>query len=182
MCPIPRLRRLSVSNFRSFPAEVRLSLIAAVGENGVIGVSGGMAWHVPSDFRHFKETTMGHVLVMGRTTFAGIGPLPGRKIIVLSRASTMDLPTEAVQARSWAEAGELVTAAVSDGWPKTVYIAGGAEIYRAALPFADELLISEIPLSPEGDAYFPAIPHDWQVVFREARDGFVLLRYERKQK
>ena len=82
---------------------MRLTLIAAVAENGVIGVDGGMPWHYPEDLRRFKETTMGHPVVMGRRTYESIasrlgGPLPGRTSVVLSRRATLDLPEGAVHA------------------------------------------------------------------------------------
>jgi dihydrofolate reductase len=153
---------------------VQIVLIAAVARNGVIGAGGAIPWHVPADFAHFKATTTGHFLVMGRTTYESIGrPLPGRTTIVLTRD-----PTWSAEGVLTSRSLESALALATD--EDRIFVAGGAEVYRQAMPNADVQLISEIPLEPEGDTFYPAIdPAQWFEVDRQPRDGFELVRWER---
>ena len=150
-------------------------LIAAVARNGVIGAEGGIPWHLPADFAHFKSTTLGHTLVMGRATYDSIGrPLPGRTTIVLTRDP------------SWSAEGVLVAdslpaaLALAADLPGDVFVAGGAQVYAEALPLADEQVISEVDAEPAGDAFYPAFdPGVWREVSREPHEGFTVVRRER---
>jgi len=151
--------------------DVTLSLVAAVAENGVIGDDGGMPWHYPADLKRFKETTMGHPVIVGRTTYESIeerlgGPLPGRTNVVLSRRDSLDLPEGAVQARDPEEALGIAADALAPD-RETVYVIGGATVYEQYLGAADELLITEIPERPDGDTYFPELGPEWREVDRE---------------
>jgi dihydrofolate reductase len=162
---------------------MKLSLIAAVAENGVIGVDGGMPWHYSEDLRHFKATTVGHPVVMGRTTYESIetrlgGPLPGRTNVVLSGRESIDLPDGAVHASDPDEAFELAREALDEG-QETVYVVGGATVYEQFIDEADELVITEVPEAPEGDTYFPEIGDGWTEVRREAGDEVAFVTYER---
>ena len=162
---------------------MRLALIAAVAENGVIGVDGGMPWHYPEDLRRFKETTMGHPVVMGRRTYESIasrlgGPLPGRTSVVLSRRATLDLPEGAVHAAD-VEAALAAAAAALDGDRETAYVAGGESVYEQLLPEAHELRITEIPEAPDGDAHFPEIDEAWTAVDRETDGDLSFVTYRR---
>ena len=150
-----------------------VTLIAAVARNGVIGSAGGIPWHLPEDFAHFKATTMGQTLVMGRATYDSIGrPLPGRTTIVLTR----DPAWSADGVQTAASLEEALALAEGD-----VYVAGGATVYAAALPYADEQLLSEIDLEPEGDTFYPAFDRaEWQAVAREAHQGFDVVRWVRR--
>ncbi len=154
-------------------------IIAAVAENGVIGQDGAIPWHVPGELAHFKETTMGHPVIMGRRTFESIlaqlgGPLPGRTNIVLT-TSDPDVPDEVVLATSIPDA---IDRAADVG--ETAFIAGGATVYAAMLPLADRMIISEIAASPTGDVTFPDWdPNAWCVLDRDAREGFTVVTYER---
>ena len=146
-----------------------VTLIAAVARNGVIGADGGIPWRVPGEQAFFKATTMGHTLVMGRATYDSIGrPLPGRTTIVLTRDP------------DWQADGVTTAASIEDALALAegdVYVAGGAAVYEAALPYADELVISEIDLEPDGDTFFPDThPESWTEVSREAHDGFTVVR------
>lgn len=148
----------------------RVSLVAARARNGVIGASGGIPWHIPGDFAHFKATTLGHPLVLGRTTFEGIGrPLPGRRSIVVTSDP------------SWAHDGVLVARSVEEAVrlgrdldAEVVHVGGGARVYAAAYDLADEQVLTEVDLEPDGDTRYPDFPeHDWREVRREqhAADG-----------
>lgn len=157
------------------PGGKRVTMVAAVAENGVIGRDGNIPWHLPEDFAHFKRTTVGHVLVLGRTTHEGIGrPLPDRTTVVLTRDP--DWHQDGVHvARTVLEALEL-----ADTLPGEVMIGGGAAVYEAAMPYADVQVLSEVHASPEGDTFYPAFSRDkWREVAREQREGFDIVTWER---
>lgn len=130
---------------------MRVSLIAAMAKNRVIGSKNQLPWHLPEDLKRFKALTLGHPILMGRKTFESIGkPLPGRENVVLSRQK--DLQIE----------GVLVLGSLPQALDyfrkenrKEIFIIGGAEIYRQALPLADRIYLTEIDQSFEGDAFFP---------------------------
>lgn len=144
---------------------MRLSIVAAVAENGVIGSAGSLPWHLPADFRHFKRTTVGHHLIMGRRTWDSIGrALPDRTTVVVSRG-TPELPVGVLSARSLEEA--IALALEHD--ETEAFVAGGAEIYRQALPLADRLYLTRVAARPAGDTLFPEIEAaSWRL--RERRD------------
>ncbi len=121
--------------------------IAAMSENRVIGRGGQIPWHLPEDFKWFKQLTMGHVLVMGRKTFESIGrPLPGRETIVLSRSQFNNPGVRVIS-----NLGEID---LSNG-PREVFICGGAEIYALALPLCSDLYLTFVKRRVEGDVFFP---------------------------
>lgn len=162
---------------------MKLALVAAVAENGVIGAGGGMPWHYPEDLRRFKELTLGHPVIMGRTTYESIesrlgGPLPGRTNIVLSRQSSLDLPEDVFHASNLDDALEIARETVDDE-REAVYIIGGASIYEQFLDRADELLVTEIPESPDGDTYFPEIGPEWAECDRETVGELAFVTYRR---
>jgi dihydrofolate reductase len=147
---------------------IRLAVIVAAAENAVIGRNNALPWHLPEDLRYFKKVTMGKPIVMGRKTFESIGrPLPGRANIVITRNPGFQAEGVRVVA-SLEEALQLAeNIAVIDGAQELVVI-GGAEIYKAAIPRADRLYITEVHASVEGDACLPPIEwSDWQEVGRE---------------
>ena len=134
-----------------------LSLIAAVGENGVIGANGALPWRLPDELAHFKRTTLGKPVLMGRRTFVSLGrALPGRTNVVLSRASDFSAPGALV-------ATDLDAAlALVSGAPEVVVI-GGAALYAEALPRAQRIYLTRVHARPEGDVYFPELdPADWR--------------------
>jgi dihydrofolate reductase len=142
---------------------ILVAMIAAVAENGVIGNGNAIPWRIPSDFAHFKATTMGKPLILGRKTFESIGkPLPGRTNIVISRRQDYR-PDGVVVVPSLGAALERAQfIAEADGAPE-VMIGGGAAVYAEAMPLAKRLYISHVALSPEGDAVFPPIlPAEWE--------------------
>ena len=150
-----------------------VTLIAAVARNGVIGNEGDIPWRVPGELAFFKATTLGHTLVMGRATYESIGrPLPGRTTIVLTRDP------------DWRADGVTTAASLEEALERAegeVFIAGGAAVYAAALPYADEQLLSEIDLEPDGDTVYPEFDRgEWPEVGREHHDGFDVVRRVRK--
>ncbi len=153
----------------------RVSLIVAVGRNGVIGAGSAMPWHLPEDFAFFKRTTMGHPMVMGRKTFDSIGRvLPGRRTIVITRQPDWTHPeVETVHS--------LVEALSIAGPADEVFVVGGGQVYEEAMPYAHRLLVTEVDLEPEGDVHFPPIdPVVWRETSREARDGFAWVTHDRR--
>jgi len=146
----------------------RVALIAAVSENGAIGLDGAMPWHISADLQYFKRVTMGAPVIMGRKTYQSIGAaLPGRANIVITRNQEFspadadvvhDIPAALRKARAIAEI---------DGGEE-VFVIGGAEIYAQALAAADRIYLTEIAGEFPGDAFFPELPADeWREVSRE---------------
>lgn len=147
--------------------------IAALSRNRVIGQGQSIPWHLPEDFKWFKEKTMGHVLVMGRKTFESIGRvLPGRKTIVLSR-SQFRFP--GVDVRTDLEAID------PNQEPGEVFVCGGGEIYRAALPLCSELFLTHVNREVVGDVFFPEVGDQFEPRerLRETAD-FEIIRYTRR--
>lgn len=144
---------------------MKLHLIFARAANGVIGVNGALPWYLPEDMAHFKRTTLGCPVIMGRKTWDSLPPrfrpLPGRVNIVVTRQA--DWQAEgALRAGSIAEAAALCPAD-ADAW-----VIGGAEIYAQALPLAQTAVVTEIGQDFEGDAYAPSFGPEWTEVSREA--------------
>jgi dihydrofolate reductase len=126
-----------------------VTLVAAVAENGVIGRDNALPWRLPDDLKRFRALTTGHTVVMGRRTWDSIGrPLPGRTNVVVSRDSARRVEG----ARVVGSLDEALSG-LPDG--AEVFVIGGAEIYRLALPRADRLVITEVRASFEGDVYLP---------------------------
>ena len=150
----------------------RITLIAAVGPGRVIGDGQGMPWHLPEELQYFKRTTMGHPLVMGRRTFETTGALPGRRSIVITRQPDWSHPRVET-----AHSLELAIAAAASGeGGDEVFVIGGGEIYRLALPVADRLLITQVHLDPaqvNGEVTFPEFDEQqWPLSWREEHDGW----------
>ena len=154
-------------------------LVAAVAQNGVIGANGKLPWRLPEDLQHFKRLTLGHSVIMGRKTWESIGrPLPNRHNIVVSRRPGF-------QAAGASVASSLEDALALCAGVDPVFVIGGNELYRAALPYAAGLVLTRLHRPYEGDAYFPDIdPADWTETRREehvAANGiaFDFVWYER---
>lgn len=157
-----------------------LTSIAAVAQNGVIGADGDMVWNIPADFAHFKATTMGHPMIMGRTTFEGMGALPGRRSIVVTRDPEY-APDQPTREDTSVTVVHSVDEALEQVAGEDAFVVGGAQIYAALMPHVTRLVISEVPLAPEGDTHFPTIDADtWREVAREPREGFTVVTYERR--
>lgn len=142
---------------------MELAIIVAKAKNGVIGIDNTLPWHLPADLKHFKQTTLGHPIIMGRKTWESLGrALPGRRNIVISR-----------EARFHAEGAECFTSidAAIDACKNEdlAFIIGGAQIYEQALDQVNKLVITEVDIEVAGDAHFPEIsPSIWKEVDRQA--------------
>lgn len=133
-----------------------VTLIAAVDRNGVIGKGGRLPWHLPLDMQRFRQTTMGHPVVMGRTTWESIGhPLDGRHLIVVSTTLTPPGLDGVTVARSLDEAFRIARERDDE-----LFVAGGESIYRQTIDRADRILLTLIDASFDGDRHFPPIPPD----------------------
>ena len=143
---------------------MKVSIIAAMDRNGVIGKDGKLPWRLPADLQFFKRTTMGKPVIMGRVTWDSLGkPLPGRRNNVISRRE-LDLP-------EGAECCSGLKAALAASNEPEAMIIGGASIYEQALPLADRLYLTQIDTEVEGDAWFPAYDaDDWVEVARESHE------------
>lgn len=159
----------------------RLSIIAAVARNRVIGSENRLPWRLPEDLRHFKRLTLGHHLIMGRKTFESIGrPLPGRVSVILTRDT-------GYQAEGCLSAGSVGAALKACGDDPEVFVVGGAEIYAQFLPLADRLYLTEIDADFAGDAFFPAFDRSqWAEIGRESHVSdtglaFAFVTYQRRR-
>ncbi len=145
-----------------------LSLIVAIDENNAIGIHGDMLCHLPNDLRHFKNTTSGHTVIMGKRTLFSLPkyPLPNRRNIVLS--SQPDYSIEGVE---WVQSIEEAQQAVVT--EEEAFIMGGGIVYNQFMPIADKLYITHIHHAfPEADTYFPAInPNAWQLISCEHHEA-----------
>ena len=154
-------------------AAPRIGMIWAQARGGVIGAGGTMPWHLPEDLKHFKRTTSGSPVVMGRRTWESFPPmfrpLPGRTNIVITRDDSLDLPG-AVRARSLPEALEL--AATEAGPAGTTWVIGGGSIYADAIEVAEQLVVTEIDLQVDGDTLAPRIPGDFAVTSVDPVEGW----------
>ena len=153
-----------------------VGMIWAQTVDGVIGRDGGMPWHLPEDLAHFKNTTAGHPVIMGRRTWesfpAAYRPLPGRTNIVVSSSDTLAAelePAGAVVVPSLEQA--LDTARRSPG-AEQVWIVGGAQLYEAAAPLADAAVVTVINTSLEGDTYAPHLGPDWAFAAVSPAEGW----------
>jgi dihydrofolate reductase len=138
--------------------SVRIALIVAVARNGVIGRDGDLPWRLSSDLKLFRRLTMGKPIIMGRRTWSTLQkrPLDGRDNIVVTRDRSFVAPGASI-ASSFGEALELGRRfAVARGGDEIMVI-GGAEIYRASLPFAHRLYLTQVEAAPEGDTFFPPL-------------------------
>ncbi|NQE48173.1 dihydrofolate reductase [Herbaspirillum rubrisubalbicans] len=158
----------------------QLTIIVATDLNNGIGIRNTLPWHLPEDLAHFKRTTSGHTILMGRKTFESIGrPLPNRRNIVITRNAQWQHPGVET-AGSLAQAAALAGAAPA-------FVIGGAQVYAEALPLVDRLIITRIARAFECDAFFPAVDEEvWQETAREQHHAetsgldYAFVTYERR--
>jgi dihydrofolate reductase len=147
---------------------VKLCLVVAVAENGVIGRDNALPWRLSSDLKRFKALTMGKPLIMGRRTFESIGrPLPGRANIVVTRDEGFR-PADVVVARDLPDAIAAAEEAARAAGASEIMVIGGAGVYECVLPRADRIYLTEVHAAPDGDTRFPGLDRDdWREVSRE---------------
>jgi dihydrofolate reductase len=148
-------------------------MIAAIGKNNALGKDNTLLWNMPADMKHFRETTRGHTVIMGRKTFESLpnGPLPKRENIVVTREKGYSRPGIVVM-HSLEEA--LRYASLEQGKhfeekqeETEIFIIGGGELYKAGMAFANKLYITRIDDSPEADTFFPEIGPEWKEISKE---------------
>jgi len=160
---------------------LKIIIISAVAQNGVIGKSNGeMPWHVKEEFRHFKQTTIGFPILMGRKTFETLGkPLKRRENIVITRDENFNCEFEEVK----------IVHSLNDGIeyckkvkPEKIFIIGGGEVYKQAIEIADEMIISYMKFDADGEINFPGITeNDWEINSRDDREKYEVVKYTRKR-
>ncbi len=159
---------------------MRIIIIAAIAGNGVIGKSTGeMPWHVKAEFQHFKQTTLGSAVIMGRKTFETLGkPLKGRENIIVTRNKDLKVNFEETKlVHSLEDAFDYCR---TKNYEK-VFIIGGGDIYKQSLLLADEMILSFMKFDAEGEVKFPEIQNEtWEQVMSEEREEFVIKRFVRK--
>ena len=150
---------------------MKVVIIAAIANNGVIGAAGKIPWHISDDLKRFKRLTLGHPIIMGRKTYDSLGkPLPGRRNIVLTRGPAIP----------GVECFAGLDAALETCQTETVFIIGGAELYRQALPLANTLLLTHVHRQVDGDTRFPDFDRNrWQEVAREDYTDYSFVEYRR---
>jgi dihydrofolate reductase len=154
-----------------------VTIVVAIGDNGVIGRDGDLPWSPTGDLKQFRELTTGHPILMGRATYDSIGrPLPGRTSIVLTRDPSWS--ADGVEVFADLPAALARGAELSD----QVFVIGGAQVYAAAIAadVVDRLVVTHVHLSPDGDAWFPVVDWSrWHETARDAYDGYDIATYDR---
>ncbi len=157
-----------------------ISIIVAIAKNGVIGkAKGEMSWHVKEEFQHFKNTTFGFPIIMGRKTFETLGkPLKGRLNIVVSKNKSYKTSYDDVVIKSSIDEAIEYCNSLK---PEKIFIIGGGEIYRQAILFVDEMIITFMKFEAEGEVKFPSINNDdWKIEKIRDHELFEVFRYVRK--
>ena len=144
---------------------MKISIIVAKAKNNVIGKNNQLVWHLSGDLKHFKKTTAGHPIVLGRKTFESMGkPLPNRTSIVITRNKEYSVPEGHYVAHNFTDALNLAQSKDLG----QVFVLGGAEIFEMSLPWVDELIITEVDASPDGDTFFPSLNYShWEKISEE---------------
>ncbi len=159
---------------------MKIIIISAIAQNRVIGRSNGdMPWHIKEEFQHFKNTTLGFPIIMGRKTFNALGkPLKGRLNIVITRDKALRFEFDDVKKfYSLNEAIEYCKTLKTE----KIFVIGGGDVYKQAIKIADEMILSFLTFEAEGDIYFPEIDEKvWKVTSRKKRDQFEIVFYARR--
>lgn len=159
---------------------MKIIIISAIAHNGVIGKANGeMPWHEKEEFQHFKNTTLGYPIIMGRRTFETLGkPLKGRENIIVTGNRDYKINFEGTKIVFSLE--EAIRYCNSQNTEKA-FIIGGGKIYKQAISVADEMILSFMKFEAKGEVNFPEIKNDtWQLVSSEEREKFTIKRYVRK--
>ncbi len=165
----------------------KIGAIVAVAQNGVIGNGLSIPWRISEDFRHFKRTTLGGIIVMGRRTWESLGrkPLPERENVVITSAPTKLLEDARANGfsdcvKAYASLDDALSAYSTDS--RNLWIIGGARLYESALDKCDELIMSKVKMSPDGDVFFPQFEDKFEkkeIIL--AHSQFDVVRYVRRK-
>ncbi|GAB6281900.1 MAG: dihydrofolate reductase [Ignavibacterium sp.] len=157
---------------------MKIIIISAVAKNNVIGKSNGeIPWHNKEEFQHFKKTTLRFPIIMGRKTFESLKqPLKGRLNIVITQKKNYNVENEIKVFNSINDALDFCKTLNT----QKVFVIGGAEVYKQALNFADEMIISYMNFNADGNIFFPDFSiKDWQIISEEEREQFKIVHYKR---
>lgn len=152
-------------------------IIAALSENRVIGRDNAIPWHYPADMKHFRRVTRGHAVVAGRKTYETfqVRPLPQRLNFVLTRNPAYVVAEGVVVCASLAEVLQRAHGS------EKLFVLGGAQVYEQALPLADEMILTHLPIEVEGDAYFPAWEEgEWKLANQRSEGELIFATYRRR--
>lgn len=162
-----------------------VAMIAAIGKNNALGKGNTLLWHMPADMKHFRETTRGHTVIMGRKTFESLrnGPLPKRENIVITRDTSYNRAQAEQSSHDGMKPGIVVMHSLPEALryasleqgkhfeekqeETEVFIIGGGELYKQGMAFANKLYITRIDDSPEADTFFPEIGPEWREISKE---------------
>lgn len=165
---------------------MELNVIYARARNGVIGLNGAMPWHIGEDLAHFRRMTLGNVVIMGRKTYQSLQyPLPGRINVVVSRSQVAVTPeANTYRAASFKEALAIAERVVAMKAAREIWVVGGAEIYKQALPLATRVEVTEIDAYFKGDTHMPKLGREWRAVEKRKQStsagiGLTFITYER---
>lgn len=139
-----------------------ITLIAAAAENNALGKDNQLVWHLPIDFKRFKEITSGHYIIMGRKTFESFPkPLPNRTHVIITRQKNYTVENCIV-------VNSIEEAIAACPKEEDIYIIGGAEIYKQSIPFAEKIELTRVHANFDADAFFPEIDlNEWKITFEE---------------
>jgi dihydrofolate reductase len=160
---------------------LKIVIIVAIAQNNVIGRSNGdMPWHISEDFQHFKKTTMGFPIIMGRKSFESLGkPLKGRENIVVTRNKNLNYNFEEIKV--FHSLDDTIEYCKSLNIEK-IFITGGGEIYKQSIHIANEMIISYMKFDAEGEVEFPHFnKSEWEIIDRDVREQFDIVYYSRKK-
>lgn len=140
-----------------------ITIIAAAAANNALGKDNDLIWHLPDDFKRFKQITTGHFIVMGRKTFESFPkPLPNRTHVIITRQEDYTAPEGCIVVNSLKKAIAICTK------DEDIFIIGGGEIYQQSMSIANKIELTRVFTSPEADTFFPEInPEEWKLVFEE---------------
>lgn len=159
---------------------MRKIIISAVAKNNVIGKSNGeLPWHISEEFKHFKETTLGSPIIMGRKSFDALGkPLPKRENIIISKNKELSYPFADI--KIFNNLKDAFRHCKNKNYEK-VFVIGGGQIYSQAIDLVDEMIISKLNFDAEGEVYFPKYDeNNWEIVKRDKKEQFEIFWYKRK--
>jgi dihydrofolate reductase len=148
-----------------------VALVVAMADNRAIGRDGNLPWHLSSDMRYFRKITMGKPIIMGRLTFLSLGrALPGRTNIVLTRNAAFEAPG-AIMAYNLEEALDVARKIAAKTGVDEIMVIGGEDVFRAVLPQAARIYLTEVHATPEADTWYPEIDNrDWREISREEHE------------